>query len=131
MKRFITIPLLVLVLLLSACGGKTATPTPAPTGKTGITGQVFLAECQGDQIAADCFSQEPYQATLILYDGKMEEIARVLTAEDGTFEYELEAGLYFLHPESLSQYPIATDYQFTVVAGELTEITVIYDSGVR
>jgi hypothetical protein len=131
MKRFITILLLVLVLFLSACGGEKATATPARSGKTGITGQVFLAECQGDQIATDCFSQEPYQATLILYNGKMEEIARVLTAKDGTFEYELEAGIYFLHPESLSQYPIATDYQIIVVAGELTEITVIYDSGAR
>lgn len=46
-------------------------------------------------------------------------------------KYELEPGLYFLHPQSPSTYPIANDYQITVVAGSLTEVTVIYDSGAR
>jgi len=129
MKKLILFPMLVLLLVLSACGGKNG--TESPSGKTGIKGDVFLAECQGDQVATDCFSQEPYQATLILYNTKVEEIARIQTAEDGTFEYEIEAGVYLLHPESPSMYPIATDYQIVVVEGEMTEMTIIYDSGVR
>jgi hypothetical protein len=131
MKR-IAIPFLVLLVLLTACGGG-ATPTPAPVsdGKTGIKGQVFLAECQGPEVATDCFSQEPYQATLIVYNSDFEEIARILTKKDGTFEFEIEAGVYFIHPYSPSQYPIATDYQVVVAEGEMTELTVIYDSGAR
>jgi hypothetical protein len=131
MKRYLSILLLLLAFLLAACGADaTATPV-AGDGKTGIKGQVFLAECQGNEVATDCFSQEPYQATLIVYNGKLEEIARITTEEDGTFEFEIEAGVYFIHPYSPAQYPIATDYQVVVAEGEMTELTVIYDSGVR
>lgn len=126
MKRFITLSLLMLTLFLAACGGKAT-----DDGGTGIKGQIFLAECEGDQIAADCFSQEPYQATLIIYNAAFEEVARVETGVDGTFVFDLEPGTYFVHPESPGPYPIATDYQVSVVEGERTEITIIYDSGIR
>jgi hypothetical protein len=129
MKKVILFPLLVLVLFLSACGGADGTPTP--TGKTGIKGEVFLAECSGNQVATDCFSQVPYQATLVVYNQKMEEIDRILTDGEGTFEYEIEPGVYYIHPYSLEKYPIATDYQIVVVDGEMTEMTIIYDSGAR
>ncbi len=125
MKRFIIPTILALVLFLAACGGK------ADDGGTGITGQVFLAECEGNQIATDCFSQEPYQATLVIYNAAFEEIARLETEIDGTFVFDLEPGTYFVHPESPGPYPIATDYQVTVVEGERTELTIVYDSGAR
>jgi hypothetical protein len=134
MNRSISIPLLILTLALSACAGKTATEPatePAIPEGTGIKGQVYLAECQGDQVAVDCFSQEPYQATLIIFNGAMEEITRFETESDGTFVFDIAPGVYYLHPYSANPYPIATDYQFSVVAGEYTEINVVYDSGVR
>jgi len=131
MKR-IVIPFLALLVLLTACGsGATPTAAPASDGKTGIKGQVFLAECQGPEVATDCFSQEPYQATLIVYNSNFEEVARILTKTDGTFEFEIEAGEYYIHPYSPAQYPIAPDYRVVVSEGQMTELTVIYDSGVR
>lgn len=131
MKRYLSISLLLLTFLLAACGPNvTATPV-AGDGTTGIRGQVFLAECQGPEVATDCFSQEPYQATLIVYDANLQEITRILTKSDGTFEFELEPGVYFIHPYSPSQYPIATDYQVVVAEGTMTELTVIYDTGMR
>lgn len=129
MKKWIFIPLLIVAFILSACGE--ANGTPAPSGKTGIKGEVFLAECTGNQVAVDCFSQEPYQATLIVYNRQMEEIDRILTDADGIFEYEIEPGMYYIHPYSPDKYPIATDYQIMVVEGQLTEMTIIYDSGAR
>ncbi len=131
MKRYLSILFLLLVFLLTACGAK-PTPTAAPSdGKTGIKGQVFLAECQGSEVATDCFSQEPYQATLVVYNAKFEEVAKILTKTDGTFEFEIETGVYFIHPYSPSQYPIAPDYKVVVTEGQMTELTVIYDSGAR
>ncbi|MBI4732435.1 MAG: carboxypeptidase regulatory-like domain-containing protein [Chloroflexi bacterium] len=125
MKRFITTTFLALTLFLAACGGN------AGDGGTGIKGEVYLAECEGDQIAADCFSQEPYRATLVIYNAAFEEIARVETEADGTFVFDLEPGTYFVHPESPGPYPIANDYQVTVAEGERTELIIIYDSGAR
>jgi major membrane immunogen (membrane-anchored lipoprotein) len=134
MKRLIAIPLLALALFLSACGAKTeatATPTATPIGKTGIMGRSFLAECQGDQVASDCISQKPYQATLIIYNSNLEEVTRITTADDGTFEIELDPGTYYLHPQSPGIHPVANDYQITVTAGAMTEVTIVYDSGLR
>jgi hypothetical protein len=108
MKRFITTTFLALTILLAACGGKS-------DGGTGIKGQAFLAECEGDQVAVDCFTQEPYQATLVIYNAAFEEIARVETEADGTFVIDLEPGIYFVHPDSPGAYPLATDYQVSVV----------------
>ena len=125
MKRFIIPTILALTLFLAACGGK------ADDGGTGIKGQVFLAECEGNQIATDCFSQEPYQAKLVIYNAAFDEIARIETETDGTFVFDLEPGVYFIHPQSPGLYPIATDYQVTVAEGERTELTIIYDSGAR
>lgn len=131
MKRYLTVWLVFLTLLLSACRAQ-ATPTASPAdGKSGIKGQVFLAECQGPEIATDCFSQEPYQATLIVYNAQLQEIARILTNEDGTFEWVLEPGVYFIHPDSPGPYPIANDYQVIVTEGQMTELTIVYDSGMR
>jgi hypothetical protein len=126
MKRFITLSLLILILFLAACSGKASSD-----GGTGIIGQTFLAECEGDQIAADCFSQEPYQATLVIYNAAFEEIARLDTEADGTFVYDLTPGTYFIHPESPATYPIANDFQVVVAEGERTELNIIYDSGAR
>jgi hypothetical protein len=123
MKRLITVLLLTLMLLLTACDG-------GGSG-TGIKGQTFLAECEGDQIAADCFSQAPYQATLVIYNAAFEEIDRVVTDADGSFRIDLEPGVYFVHPFSPGAYPIANDYQVSVVEGEYTELTIVYDSGIR
>ncbi len=123
MKRILLISVLFSVLILTACGGKTT--------NTGIKGQVFLAECMGNAVAADCFSQEPYQATLIIYTAAYEEVTRIETEADGKFTLELEPGVYYLHPYSASAYPIANDYHLGVVEGEWTEITVVYDSGIR
>lgn len=126
MKRFTPFVLVVLMVFLTACGGG-----GGDEEGTGIKGQIFLAQCQGPQIATDCFSQEPYQATLIIYNDAFEELDRVESDEEGFFSYSAEAGVYFIHPYSPGPYPIATDYQVVVVEGEWTEMTVIYDSGMR
>lgn len=126
MKRLTPFVLVFLFLFLAACGGN-----GTDEEGNGIKGQVFLAECQGDQVATDCFSQEPYQATLIVYNAAFEEIARVDTDEEGLFSFVLEPGVYFIHPYSPSPYPIATDYQVTVAEGDWTEMTILYDSGIR
>ncbi|MCX7608747.1 MAG: hypothetical protein N2049_05980 [Anaerolineales bacterium] len=123
--------LLSLTLLLVACRAHSTPTAVLSDGKSGIKGQVFLAECQGQQIATDCFSQEPYQATLIIYNAQLQEVARILTQQDGTFELELEPGMYFIHPYSPGTYPIANDYQVVVTEGKMTELTIIYDSGTR
>jgi hypothetical protein len=126
MKRFTPLFLVTLIIFLAACGGKAGND-----GGTGIKGQAFLAECQGEGVAADCFSQEPYQATLVIYNAAFEEISRFETEADGTFVFDLEPGIYFVHPASPGLYPIANDYQVTVEEGVRTEMTIIYDSGAR
>jgi hypothetical protein len=128
MKKVLLL-LAIFLASLTACQPNGSNQNTSP--KSTLKGQVFLAECQGAEIATDCFSQQPYQATLIIYDGQMKEIARIVTNTDGTFEYKLPAGVYFIHPDSPGRYPIANDYKVVLQEGKTIELTILYDSGVR
>lgn len=113
--------MLVFVLLLSAC----------KKVETGIQGQVFLADCYGDEVGVDCTAIEPYQAILTIYDADLVMLKTVETEEDGTFITALDPGTYFIHPQNTGLFPIATDFRVDVSEGVVLELTIHYDSGAR
>jgi hypothetical protein len=123
MKPFTRIAAILLIstFLLAACG-KT---------NTGIKGQTVLAKCTGTEIATNCAPQEPYPATLVIYDSNMNKIKSVRSAGDGTFLIELDPGTYFIHPDNTGKFPIAADFKVVVKKGTLTELMIYYDTGIR
>ena len=102
-----------------------------PPAESGIEGQVLIGPaCPVVQEGVDC-ADKPYQATLSINNPQGELVIQVQTDADGRFRIPLPSGQYILHPESTGRYPSAADQNFTVTAGQFTQITVTYDSGIR
>lgn len=54
------------------------------------------------------------------------------TDENGAFKIALAPGDYILHPdESVNVMPYTAEQTFVVLAGQFTQLSVTYDSGIR
>jgi hypothetical protein len=82
------------------------------------------------QIGQECPDQ-PYQAVLTVLSPDGQEIVKVQTDEAGAFKIPLEPGEYILRPESPNVMPSAGEQPFTVESGRFTQLTILYDSGIR
>jgi len=130
MRRTLTIaPYLIVIAILVGCGASTPTPPP----NTGIVGTITLGPmCPVQQENQPC-PDNPYQATLTLID---ERGTKVMTTESdaiGNFQADVPPGTYTLHPEHSPEglFPIAADQTVIVVAGQYTQVQVVYDTGIR
>lgn len=120
--RFITG---ILILLLATCS------TQPVSSDSGVEGQVLIGPlCPVVQVGQECPDQ-PYQTTLVVNNSNGREIAKVQTDEDGHFKILLEPGEYILHPESPNVMPSVGEQTFSVEPDKFTQVTVIYDSGIR
>jgi hypothetical protein len=116
----------VLILVLATC----TIYSPTPRG-SGIEGQILLGPmCPVVQEGQDC-PDRPYQATLTVTSRNGVQVAQFQSDEQGRFRLSLVPGEYVLHPESPNGIPFAGDQSFTVETGRYTQITVLYDSGIR
>jgi hypothetical protein len=137
--------ILIMVVLLTACAPvSTSTngsnPTEIPPANntpittpadSGIEGQALIGPmCPVIQSGVDCPDQ-PYQATLTVNSLMGEKIVQFQTDEEGRFHITLPPGEYILHPELDGKFPMAGEQNFTVTAGQFTQIIVTYDSGMR
>ena len=125
-KLFLLAPI---VLSLLACG-ELESSTPADSG---ITGQALVGPvCPVVIEEKDC-SDQPYQATITVNSLEGREIVRFQTDEDGIFSVPLPPGEYILHPETPPDKPLpfAEEQRFTVLPGEYSRLTVLFDSGIR
>jgi len=74
---------------------------------------------------------QPYQATIIIMNADNDQVAQTQTNANGYFKIELAAGMYTLHPVPGKPFPHAADQTVTVTAGQFTQITIMYDTGMR
>lgn len=58
-------------------------------------------------------------------------VAETTSGADGRFRIFLAPGNYRLEPEQGDPLPVAAPFDFTVVKGRFTAVTVNYDSGIR
>jgi hypothetical protein len=117
---------LCLLLLLAACA---RTPTPPPN--TGIEGQVLIGPmCPVIQAGTPCPDQ-PYQATLLVLDSRGNRVGEVQSDALGQFQIPLPPGDYRLVPQSPDGFTHAAEQNVSVIAGQFTLISIIYDSGIR
>jgi len=116
----------ILIILLATCSFQEAAPA-----ESGVEGQVSLGPmCPLVQAGQPCPNQ-PYQATLSVNGRDGRRIAQVQTDPQGHFKVSLKPGSYILHPESPNVMPFAAEQTFGVLAGQFTQLTVMYDSGIR
>lgn len=120
--------------VLPSPGG--TTPSGIGSGKElqmgGIRGLVTIGpNCPGPVSANEPCPDQPYQATITIFNERGEQVNQVQTRSDGVFTILLPPGTYTLHPEASGAYPRAEDLEVVVGASQLIEVRITYDSGMR
>ncbi|HSB91105.1 MAG TPA: hypothetical protein VLD63_13900 [Anaerolineales bacterium] len=118
----------LLAVLLAAC----ASGNPSPTGDSGVEGHVFIGPmCPVVQVGTDC-PDSPYQALLVVEDGRGREVGRTESSADGAYRIPLAAGSYRLVPQpGESGLPWAEPIEVAVAEGVWVRVDIRYDSGIR
>jgi hypothetical protein len=130
-KRFI-IPILLICLSLNACSVlNTAIPTTTPS--SGIEGTALEGPmCPGPiPVGINPCPDQPYQAMIIILNSEQIEVAKTKSDKNGFFTIPLNPGTYTIHPHSGKPFPIARDQTVEVNAGQYTQVTIQYDTGMR
>jgi hypothetical protein len=106
---------------------------PSPTPSSGIEGLVTEGPmCPGPVTIGDTQCQDqPYQATIVILDADNNEIIKFQTDVAGYFWIHLPPGTYTLQPESKKALPHAADQSVEVNSGQYTQVTIMYDTGMR
>jgi len=132
MNNTIYIPIFIMILSLSACN-QVVPISPSPTPSSGIEGQVTKGPmCPGPVAIGDnTCPDQPYQATISVFDFSNQLITQFESDRSGLFKIPLSPGTYLLHPESDKSLPHAADQTVVVMEGQFTQVTIIYDTGMR
>jgi hypothetical protein len=114
--------LLAAVMLLSACGGSSS-----GSSGSGIRGRAVISPaCPVEPCTV---AEPPYEGPFVVRKGD-NVIATVKTGADGRFELRLGSGEYVLESESAGL-PLLKPVDVTVQAHEFTNVTLVFDSGIR
>lgn len=105
-------------------------------GETGVRGTVIAGPtCPvvSDPPDPDCADRPVAGAVLVIVDGTGGEVARVTSAEDGSFAVALAPGSYRVVPQPVDGLMgIAAEVEIRVEVGEPSgELVVAYDTGIR
>ncbi|MDH3269690.1 MAG: hypothetical protein OEN56_00065 [Gemmatimonadota bacterium] len=120
-----------LVLLLALLGGCGASELLGPDALQGIEGIALRGPlCPVQSLENPC-PDEPHQARVLIRTSGGQRVTEFSTGEDGRFKVGLKPGSYTLVPEPGDPFPIAQDLDVEVVAGVYTEVTLLFDTGIR
>ncbi len=112
-----------------------AWPSPIGAGQTGIAGVAVAGPvCPVETVPPDpaCAPRPVPDAVVVIRDGGGSEVARVVTAADGSFFVELPAGDYFVEPQAVDGLlGTAGSQNVTVVDRSAAAIQLDYDTGIR
>ncbi len=112
-----------------------AWPSPLGAGGTGIAGVALAGPvCPVERVPPDpaCAPRPVAGATIVIRDGTGSEIARTVTAADGSFFAEFPAGEYVVEPQPVDGLMgTAAAQRVTVVDGAAAMVDLDYDTGIR
>lgn len=133
--RTVVSRLLVVAVCLPGCGGLPTGDDGTDRLDSGITGTV-LAGPQCPVITPDSGPEcddQPFAATVIVRSQDGERVITQFTAGvDGRFRVELPPGVYQLDPQpGESGLPFSSTQEVNVEEGAFTELTILYDTGIR
>jgi hypothetical protein len=127
---------MLVVALAAGCGANTNSPTPETTvasSPTGVEGTTVVDQgCPVLPVDSPC-PQRPLPARVLVLNQKGAEVTRTDTNERGEFRIELAVGSYILQGQNLTGAPLptATPVPVNVQKGQMQEVTIKFDSGVR
>ena len=115
-----------------ATPGPSATDTPRAANATGtLEGYVHIGPtCPVVREGEDC-DDRPHEAEMDIVDASGDVVATVQSDTAGRFAATLAPGAYRLVPHTDGRLPYASEQEFVIEAGRVTEIDVAYDSGIR
>ena len=76
-------------------------------------------------------NERPYQARITVLDQSGHEVAVVDSDAEGKFRIALPPGRYVVRPESPGFYPRASERRVEVRPRIMTQVDIVYDSGMR
>lgn len=106
-------------------------PTPIPS--SGIEGTVTEGPmCPGPvQVGNNNCPNKPYPTTITILNTNNTKVAQIQTDANGYFKLPLEPATYILQPKPGNPLPHAADQTVEVLDGHYTQVTIIYDTGMR
>jgi hypothetical protein len=132
------LPVLVLSIQTPSSSGPTssgasvqaAATTNATSGESGIAGQVNIRPIR-PHATIGAPNLAPYQARLEVLDTSGHSVASLETDPGGSFRIALPPGTYVLRPQSSGPYPRASEQRIVVPPKGFSQVTVVFDSGIR
>jgi len=97
---------------------------------SGIEGRVIIRPVRPVERRGTA-NQRAYQAKITVLNAAGREVAAVETDAEGRFRLPLPPGPYVLRPESPGVYPRAAEQRVLVQHNEMTQVEIVYDSGMR
>lgn len=100
---------------------------------SGVQGTITIGPmCPVVQEGTAC-PDEPYQATIVIYDDRGDEVLTFESNIAGVFRANLWPGRYVLAPQAPDPGgpPFAEEQEFEVREGAFIDVAVQYDSGIR
>jgi len=117
-----------LLLVASACG---TSALLGPDADQGVAGLVLLGPICPVQTLEDPCPDEPYSARIQVLTASGAHVTTVRSGGDGRFRVGLRPGRYTLRPQSGDPFPTAADEEVEVAEGVFTEVTILFDTGIR
>jgi hypothetical protein len=112
-----------------------AWPSPAGAGSAGVAGVALAGPvCPVERVPPDpaCAARPVPGATVVIRDSSGSEVARTVTAADGSFFVELPAGEYTVEPQpAAGLMGTASSQGVTVADGAVATVQLDYDTGIR
>jgi hypothetical protein len=108
-------------------------PPPAAAGLRGIVTAGPTCPVVTDPPDPNCADREVAGAVLVILNEAGQEVARVTSAEDGTFAVALAPGAYRIVPQAVEGLMgTAEELEVRVEVGEpAAEVAIVYDTGIR
>lgn len=105
--------------------------SPAAGEEGIIRGVVTIGPmCPVVRVGEDC-PDKPYPTTLLLQDQNKYTLKTIIVPESGQFELRVPAGSYTVVPKVDSVMPRAESVSVTVSSGQVSTVTISFDSGIR
>ena len=107
-------------------------PSPgwSDAGGSGIEGQVILRPVRPVERRGSS-NQRGYRATISVVDATGREVASIESNDEGRFRLTLPPGTYVLRPHSPAKYPRASEQRVVIRPDAMTQVEIVYDSGMR
>jgi hypothetical protein len=127
---------LTLLLVVMATLGPGGCPVPIPSNlDSGITGTVLAGpQCPvvGPNSGPEC-SDKPLVASIVVRSAAGLFVTRFTSDASGQFRVPLVPGSYVLDPQPVSSsgLPRGVPQTVEVEVGQFTEVTIMYDTGIR